>query len=607
MNRPSYAAMTETLRTAAVTDLPPLRFTVLRNIVLEPIEPYLRYLALEMGFNARCDFGQYDNVFQEAVGGCAELLNEATDCVLVFLRLETLAWGLARASSSLSPAQSARERARIEEFVSAVLQGIRRQTPAPILWQAFERPLRPALGVLDCQDAAGQIAITQALNDFLRDRLRAQPGAYLVDLNACIARIGARAFYDPRFWHIGRAPFSREGLEEIAEEIFRYVRPLKGKAKKCAVLDCDGVLWGGILGEDGFAGIKVGPTYPGSMYYELQQELVNLSERGILLALCSKNNEDEVWDVFERHPGMILRRQHLATAQINWRDKATNLRQIAADLNIGLDSLVFLDDSEFEANLVRQVFPEVHVIQLPEGKAVEYREMLLDYGWWDSLTVSREDRNRTAMYQAESSRQALRAGSTDLEGYYRSLEMTLEVRFADAFTIPRIAQLTQKTNQFNLTTRRYSEAEVGRLSAADDVDVITVRLADRLGDSGIIGVCILRYAGGAALFDTFLLSCRALGRGVEHAMLVQALKRARARGCQSAIGEYAPTAKNGQVEDFYRGHGFTRLPDDGDMRRFIVDLTTMAEQEPYFFARIDSAITTSSDASDDAVVRGGHL
>ena len=606
MNRPSYAAMTDILRTAAVADLPPLRIAVLRNIVLEPIEPYLRYLALEMGFNAQCRFGQYDNVFQEAVGGCAELLNETTDCVLVFLRLETLAWELARTSASLRSAQSARERARIEEFISSVLQGIRRQTPALILWHAFERPLHPALGVLDYQESQGQVAIVQALNDFLRDQLRSQPGAYLVDLNACIARVGARAFYDPRFWHIGKAPYPRDAMQEIADEVFRYVRPLKGKAKKCAVLDCDGVLWGGILGEDGFAGIKIGPTYPGSMYYELQQDLVNLSERGVLLALCSKNNEDEVWDVFERHPGMILRRQHIATAQINWRDKATNLRQISADLNIGLESLVFLDDSEFEANLVRQVLPEVDVIQLPKDKAVTYRDLVLGYGWWESLTFSHEDRTRTTLYQAEHERQALRAGSTDLESYYQSLEMTLEVRLADAFAIPRIAQLTQKTNQFNLTTRRYSEAEVQQLSATDGVDVIAVRLADRYGDSGIIGVCILRYADMQAVFDTFLLSCRALGRGVEDAMLVQGLKRARTRGCRSAIGQYRPTAKNAQVEEFYTSHGFTRLPDDGDIRRFIADLARVAEQEPRFFARIDSAIAASSDAPGDSAALGGQ-
>jgi FkbH-like protein len=600
MERLPYSTISEALRTARTDDLPPLRISILRNIVLEPIEAYLRYLALEMGFNAQCRFGQYDNVFQEAVGGCPELLNEMTDCVLVFLRLETLAWDLARTPLSLSPTQLASERARVEDFVSAVLEGLRRQTPALILWHAFERPLHPALGILDAQDPAGQAAAIQELNDFVRDRLRRWPSAYFVDLNACVARVGAHAFYDARYWHIGKAPYSRQGLAEIADEVFRYLRPLEGKNKKCVVLDCDGVLWGGILGEDGFDGIKLGPTYPGSMYHELQQELLNLHGRGVLLALCSKNNAEEVWEVFERHPGMILRREHIAAARINWDDKASNLRQIAAELNLGLDSLVFLDDNEVEVELVRQLLPAVHVLHLPADRAVEYRDRLLAYGWCDTLTLSHEDRRRTAMYRAEQARHQLRGSSSDLDGYYRSLAMVLEVRFADAFSIPRIAQLTQKTNQFNLTTRRYGEAEVQQLSSRDDVDVIAVRLRDRFGDSGLVGVCILHYAEQQAVFDTFLLSCRALGRGVEDAMLVQCLARVRARHCRTAIGEYRPTAKNAQVEEFYARHGFRRVPGDTTTHRFLIDVTAATEPEPAFFARIDSEIMTGKGAAGAA-------
>ena len=597
MERLSYSNITEKLRTTPVASLPPLKIAILRNIVLEPIEAYLRYFALEVGLNAEVRFGQYDNVFQEAVGGCPELLDDATDCVLVFLKLETLAWNLARNPLSLDAAQIEAEKARIREFVSAVLRGIRTQTPAVIVWQAFERPLYPALGVLDYQERDGQTAVVQELNDFLRDCLRKEKSAYLMDVNVCLARIGGKTFYDPRYWHIGKAPYSREGLEEIAREVFKYVRPLKGKSRKCVVVDCDGVLWGGVLGEDEFEGIKLGPTYPGSMYHEVQQELLNLYNRGILLAICSKNNAEEVWDVFDRHPGMVLRREHIAAARINWQDKAASLREIAMDLNIGLDSLVFIDDSDFEVDLVRQLLPEVRVIHLPPNRAVEYRELLASCGWCESLTFSAEDRQRTSMYQAEQSRKRLLAYSTDLESYYVSLEMALEIRFADAFTIPRVAQLTQKTNQFNLTTRRYSDAEIKQLSDSDDADVITVRLKDRFGDAGQIGVCILRYAGEQVVVDTFLLSCRVLGRGVEDAMLAQCLKRARSKRCRTAIGEYCPTLKNRQVKDFYPTRGFEPLATDSSSRRFRLDLTTAALAEPRFFKHVDSTITMANEAA----------
>jgi FkbH-like protein len=409
-------------------------------------------------------------------------------------------------------------------------------------------------------------------------------------MNRCLMNVGAKRFYDPRYWHIAKAPYAREALQEIANEAFKYIRPLRGKNKKCLILDCDNILWGGIIGEDGLAGITLGKTHPGSAYYEFQQEIVNLYHRGIILALCSKNNEADVWEVFDQHPDMVLRREHIATAQINWYNKAQNLRQVAEDLNIGLDSIVFMDDSAFEVNLIRQMLPEVEAIHLPEDRVVEYRDILASGGWFDTLTLSEEDRQRGAMYQAEAVRKRLLAESTDLESYYRSLDMVLEIRLANEFSIPRIAQLTQKTNQFNLMTRRYSDADITRLSGSETADVISLRLQDRFGDAGIVGVCILKYEDKTALIDNFLFSCRALGRGVEDAFLVQSLKRAKLRGSQVAIGEYRATAKNDQVKEFYPTQGFRPLAAEDSIQRYEVDLTTFMRNEPTFFKCIDSEI-----------------
>ncbi len=392
---------------------------MLRNVVVEPIEPYLRYLAFEIGHNASVRFGEYDQMYQEAVGGGPDLLNDSTTCVLMFVSLDVLSWNLSRNFAALRSADVQREIEQIGDFIDAVLAGIRRQTPAMILWHGFELPVWPALGIVDSQRPDGQAAVVAALNERLRvraggDRQRVFRRPQCLPLT----RSAGRRSWDARYWHIGRAPYSREALQEIAQEDFKYLRALKGRHKKCLVLDCDDVLWGGIVGEDGIDGIKLGRSYPGSPYLELQQEVVNLYHRGIIVALCSKNNEADVWEVFRKHPDMVLREDHIAAARINWVDKATNLRALAAELNLGLDSFVFVDDSEIECDLVRSVLPEVSVVHLPRDKAVEHRDRLIAGGWFETLTLSDEDRQRGASYQAESARTKLRGESPDLESYF---------------------------------------------------------------------------------------------------------------------------------------------------------------------------------------------
>lgn len=590
MKHISYTEILQKLTSDKLSNLPKFNVSILRNITVDAIAPYLKYSAYQVGFNLNCQFGEFDNVFQEAVGGRKDLLNENTSFVVVFVRLDILSEDIARKFVCLTKQKLEEEKQRIIDFIANVLEGIRRQTNAMVLWLGFELPIYPAMGVLDSQEDSGQTGTTEELNRHLRKALHEQSNCYFVDVNLALSRIGAKMFYDHRYWHIGKAPYSREALKEIASEIFKFIRPIKGKNKKCLVLDCDNVLWGGIVGEDGRVGIKLSTNYPGSSYYEFQQEIVNLYTRGIIIALCSKNNEEDVWDVFENHPDMVLKKKHIATAQINWNDKATNLRQIAADLNIGLESLVFVDDSDFEINLVQKVIPEIETIQLDKNYAVEYRELLAGCGWFDTLTLSEEDLERGAMYKTEAIRKNLKAKSTSLEEYYTSLEMILEIRLATEFTIPRIAQLTQKTNQFNLTTHRYSESEINEFSVNNSVDVICLKLKDCFGDMGIVGVSIIKYQADKATFDSFLLSCRALGRGVENAFIAQCLKRISLKGFNNALGEYIPTKKNGQVKDFFPKHGFTKKDEKNNICKFLMDLEASGQTGPAFFKLIDSDI-----------------
>ena len=588
----TLAEIQDILNKAKIDHLPNLNISILRSVMVESLTPYLQYLAYDMGFAAEIRMGDYDNIVQESLGVNAGILRKETDCVFIFMRLENLSWDLARSFSALTAEQVQNEVTRIQETITNILAGIRKQTDGMILWHGLEIPLYPGLGIWDSQISAGQVGVISALNDFMQTALRSVPNAYYVDLNLCLARVGGKAFYDERYWHLGRAPYSREALCEIASEDFKFIRSLKGKSKKCLVLDCDNVLWGGIIGEDGLSGIRLGKTYPGSPYYEFQQEVMNLYNRGILIALCSKNNTEDVWEVFRNHPDMVLKEKHIAAAEINWEDKATNLRRIAANLNIGLESLVFVDDSEFEVNLVRGAIPEMTALHFPKDKTVEYRNMLASCSLFDTLTISAEDRERGVMYKAEAQRKQLQSQAVDLETYLKSLEMVVEVKFADDFALPRIAQLTQKTNQFNLTTRRYSEADIKKFMEDKDVDVLSLRVMDRFGNSGIVGACVLKYTERKAVFDTLLLSCRVLGRGVEDILVIQALKVAKQRGCEVVIGEYYPTAKNAQVRDFFPKQGFEPFsPSSKEVEgRYFFLMNQSIREEPAYFKEIHSPI-----------------
>lgn len=589
----SFADLSKWLRETDRSGFRPFRLVVLRNIVVEPLEAYLRYGAGRLGLDLDIQWGDYDTISSEAVGEASKWISLDTQAVMVFCHLEGASWGLARQFNSLDRTHQEAELARVVDWTETVIRGIRSKTQAMILWQGFLTPAYPAQGIFDSQTSNGQLAVVRQLNDALRDALRKTPAAYFVDLDLCRGRVGDRHFYDYRYWHMGRAPFSLEAYEEIASENLKFLRAVVGKAKKCLVLDCDNVLWGGVVGEDGLANLKLGASYPGSVYQEFQQVVLDLHNRGVILALCSKNNEADVREVFRRHPDMILQEAHFAAQRVNWNDKVRNLRELAAELNIGLDSMVFVDDSEFEIDLIRSQLPEVETIYIPAAVASRAGYLLLSSGLFDTLTVSAEDKRRGQMYREEAIRQHQRAAVTDLEGYYRSLDMRLEMCFVDDISLPRLAQQTQKTNQFNLTTRRYTEADIQAFARREDAAVIFVRLRDRFGDSGIVGTCILTFAQGEALIDTFLLSCRALGRGVEDAFLSQSLRLAKARGASAVVGEYYATGKNAQVSDFFASRGFEEIwgGDRGADRRFRFDLSRPVPPEPKYFPSIKSPIT----------------
>ena len=395
-------------------------------------------------------------------------------------------------------------------------------------------------------------------------RLACQSSYILINDVASLAfQMGYSTWFDPRLWYLARCRLSGQAIEALARQVGSLLRGWKGKSRKCLVVDLDNTLWGGTIGEDGIAGIVLGEEGPGMAFAEFQQEVLNLARSGVLLAICSKNNEADALDVLRKHPSMRLREDAFVARQINWRDKATNLRELATELSIGLDSLVLIDNSAAERSLVKTSLPEVFVPDWPSDPA-DFRAALLDLvgRCFPRTTVTAEDQGRTAMYRAEEKRRTLAVSSGKLEDYYYSLGMRAEIGYADPLSVPRIAQLTQKTNQFNLTGRRYTEADIRALAQSPSALVMWLRLSDRFSEDGIVGVMILRRQETQAwIIDTLLMSCRVIGRTVENAFLGYAAYMLKQRGTEELIGEYIPTKKNTVVANFYRDLGFKPVVD----------------------------------------------
>jgi FkbH-like protein len=417
--------------------------------------------------------------------------------------------------------------------------------------------------------------ISSLFNGHLGRISRRHPNVLVHDTAALAANVGHRNWFDARLWYLTRCRLSREAMRALAQSTVSLLRGWKGQTRKCIVLDLDNTLWGGLAGEDGLQGIALGEEGIGLAFAEFQEELLNLTRKGILLAVCSKNNEDDVLAILRRHPSMRLKENHFAARRINWRDKAANIRELAAELNLGLDSFIFIDDNPAERALVSSELPEVLVPEWPKDTSL-YKAALLDLAavHLPKVSITGEDRARTSMYRAEGERRnLLESAGGNLDGYYRSLEMTARIGFADPLTIPRIAQLTQKTNQFNLTTRRYSEADIRAFSEAPDALVLWLGLSDRFADNGIVGVMILRQqSAGEWCIDTLLLSCRVIGRTVENAFLGHVCETLLDRGAERLIGEYHPTRKNALTASLYRDLGFQPVGEQDGATRWSLAL-----------------------------------
>ena len=443
---------------------------------------------------------------------------------------------------------------KLDELVNLV-KTFTEKSNSKIIISNLSIPSYSSLGILEMKD----YGISQMILDFnkkLETRLKDKDSIYIYDLFRFYYKFGEQNITDPQKIAIGDIKITFDYIPHLAEEFLGYIKPCLGLNKKCIVLDLDNTLWGGIVGEDGFDGIKLGPNPPGNIFVEFQHWLLSLHDRGIILAINSKNNFDEAIRVIQDHKYMVLKEKHFASIRINWNDKIQNIKEIAKEINIGLDSMVFFDDDPRNCEIVKTALPEVLTINLPKDPSF-YLPLIQSMNDFNTLKITDEDRKRGEIYHKQKQRVELKGKTDNLEEYLKKLETKVTVKNADESTLPRISQLTMKTNQFNLTTKRYPEEKVRDLMDNSQMMVSYVQVEDKFGDSGITGAFIIKSENKEEWYiDTFLLSCRVIGREVEQAMMSCIVEKAKKEGLKRIIAEFISTKKNSPASDFLEKCGF---------------------------------------------------
>ncbi len=531
----------------------PVRLAVLGSATTVHLPPSIRVAGLRRNIPVAVHEGEYGQYAQELDDPDSALHRFRPDLVLLAFDARHVAAGLDPAADAAGSERALQEcLGRMQRCWKAA-----QVIGATVIQQTVLPTLPTLMGSNEQRLPGSAAALVARLNGALPAAADAT-GVHLLSLDHFAARDGIASWHDPVLWHRAKQDISPVAAPVYGDLVGRLLAALQGRSAKCLVLDLDNTLWGGVIGDDGLEGIAIGQgSALGEAFLAVQAHARALAARGVILAVCSKNDENNALSPFERHPEMLLKRSDISCFVANWDDKATNLRRIARELNIGVDSLVFLDDNPFERNLVRAELPEVSVPEVAEDDPALMPQALSDAGYFEAVSITEEDRARTGSYRANAERVALAGEATDLPSYLRSLQMQLVWRRFDRIGLGRIVQLINKTNQFNLTTRRTTEAEVLALMQDPRAFGLQLRLADRFGDNGIIAVVAGRVdEAGRCHIETWLMSCRVLGRGVEQATLALLAEQARALGATELVGEYVPTAKNAMVAEHYARLGF---------------------------------------------------
>jgi FkbH-like protein len=548
-----------------------LKVAVLASSTMRGLQECLFVKAHDLKISLDIHMGGYNQYNQEILNHASALYASIPDIVFMFIDTRELL-----GDSFLSYyALSDEERVNLFEdklnHLDSLITALTTRLGGKIVLHNFEVPLASPLGIIDNRQELGYIDFVKRINAELARRYRENSQVFVFDYESFCSKWGKVNTFDYKMYYLADIKLQLEYLPALCDEYLRYIKALLALNRKCIVLDLDNTLWGGVVGEDGISGIRLGNTPEGRPFLEFQKYILSLFNRGIILAINSKNNPDDALEVLRNHPEMVLREKHFASIQINWNDKISNMKAIAKEINIGLDSLVFFDDDKLNREMVRSALPEVHVVDLPDDPSL-YLSTIMALDDFDSFILSDEDRQKGQMYADQRKRQELATGTKDITEYLAALEMVVTIEHANPFTIPRISQLTQKTNQFNMTTRRYTEEEIKSIAEDKNCLVFSVKVTDKFGDNGITGVAIVRKQKGSWSIETFLLSCRVIGRGVEDVMLAYIVENAQKAHAEKIVAEFIPTKKNAPAKDFYRANGLTLAHDKAGSQEWVTGI-----------------------------------
>jgi FkbH-like protein len=547
-----------------------LRLGIIHTYTGDLLDPWLALAAALHGFELKTYHAPYGLSLQEAQAHSG-LVTHEPDVTLLLLRREDLHPALANPLAGISPEHQEALAKEVLERLSHIVGRFRAHQVGHIVLTLLPPMLPPGLGIYDAQSERSETAwwarLKTNIGRYLRESTQA---ALFLDLDEVLQQVGRVNFFDNRFWYSARFPFAVAAAREIARRVIGLGAILKYPKAKVIVLDADNTLWGGVIGEDGFDGIALGPDYPGSAFTDFQRRLLDYQQRGFVLALCSKNNPADVDQVLKQHPHQLLRDEHFAARRVNWLPKADNLVSLAEELNVGLDSFIFVDDSEYECAAVRHALPQVEVVQTP-ARAVDVPTCLEQLARLEVLSLTAEDMAKTELYAQErrrrESRESVENNPTGQREYLASLQMKMRVSLNASPHLSRLSQMTQKTNQFNLTTRRYNEHRMQKLLQDDAWLVADFSLADVFGNSGIVGLAVFHcVAPQRAELDTFLMSCRVIGREAESAFLHALLRHLASQGVREVVADFVPTPKNHPAKNFLSEQGFEK-GEDGRYRR----------------------------------------
>jgi FkbH-like protein len=563
-----------------------LKTYIIRSVTVEPILPSLSVEAVLSGYVLDIQVGGYGSYIDEMLNPQSGLSRFNPDLVLVILDLEDIAGGLADLCADGNGAGVAEAVEQSLKQLAQMLKSLRSNTSARILVQGCVIPDTTSLG--DIGDANLKHSLPNAvahLNESLAGVCRAISSCVFFDADRIAARHGRKHWRDTRLFLASRLAVSSGAFGIYSRALVRSFSALFRAPRKVLCTDLDNTLWGGILGEDGPEGIATGSASPGNYYLEYQKYLKRLSRRGILLAIVSKNNEADVHEAFQlRSADLALSLDDFVAKKISWNEKANSLRELANELSLGLDSFVFVDDNPVECEAIKQQLPEIIVIAAPVQEPWRLVEMLSEQPFFDAAVITSDDLNRSQEYKAQAQRAELANSTANRDEFLASLNIVCTFLSALDAPLARSVQLLAKTNQFNLTTRRHSATQVEEFASSTGGQAVAVRVRDRFGDAGVVGLALARNQGDICYIDSLLLSCRVIDRGIETALLAHLAQNAARMGAKRLVGEYIATKKNAPCTDFYPAHGFVEdaslTKSGGDSVFYLLDLTANTPATP---------------------------